>query len=293
MKPRLLIIGATGFVGSHWARAAADGFDVWRASRHPDDDPQSLAIDITEPPSVDRAFESARPDFVTLLAALSDIDRCQQQRALAEAINHHGAANVARRCAADGARLLFTSTDAVFDGTQGPYREDDPPTPPNWYGETKARAERAIAEVSPDAAIVRLSLVLGHSARPGGNSYLDKVAGNLRAGNQIISPTFELRNPIDVGTLCSILAELTACREATGIFHVGASDKISRYDLARAIALRLDADPALVVAQSEPVPGRAPRGADDFLASTRLPEHCPTPLPTCAQVLDRALASKG
>jgi len=196
---------------------------------------------------------------------------------------------VARRCARSGARLLFTSTDAVFDGEQGIYHEHDPPTPPNWYGMTKARAERAIAELLPGAAIVRLSLVLGRGARPGGNSYLDKVAGNLRAGNEIISPTYEFRNPIDVGTLCAFLSELTARRDATGIFHAGASDKISRYDLARAIAVELKADPRLIVAQDAPVPGRAPRGKDDFLATDRLSEYCDTPVPTCQQVIQRAL----
>lgn len=291
MNPRLLILGASGFVGSRWARAAARHFEVFQAARHvPGDASQWLAVDITDPASVNAAFETVRPQQVTLLAAISDIDRCQREPALAERINVDGARNVAEACARFEARLLYTSTDAVFDGTRGLYREDDPPSPPNFYGETKARAERIIAERLADALIVRLSLVLGTSVSGGGNSYLEKVVGNLRAGNEIISPTYEYRNPLDAGTLAEFLLELTANRQARGIFHAGASDKISRFDLALAIARHVGADERLIVPQTAPVPGRAPRGRDDFLATDRLAAICKTPISTCRKVLARALA---
>ena len=288
MTARLLIIGATGFVGSNLARAAREKFDVCGASRTPPADGSSLAIDITDAASVRAAFERAQPAVVVHLAALSDIDRCQREPEVARAINVDGAVNVATACQHAGARLLFTSTDAVFDGSKGLYREDERPTPANWYGQTKVDAERAIAALVPSAAIIRSSLVLGKSAAAGGNSYLEKVLGNLRAGKPIITPTFEFRNPIDVGTLCGWLLELAEQPTAVGIFHAGASDKMSRYDLARAIAERLGYDPSLIVAQQAPVPGRAPRGTDDFLASVRLPQFCRMPLPTCRDVIEKA-----
>ncbi len=288
-RPRLLIVGATGFVGSRWTLAAEPHFEVWRGSRIAGEADRSLAIDITDRPSVLEAFDRVRPQFVTHLAALSDIDRCERERDLAERINLQGTIHVAECCARSGARMLFTSTDAVFDGTKGIYHEEDPPTPPNWYGQTKARAEKAVAELLPSATIVRLSLVLGRSALGRGNSYLEKVTANLQAGNQIVSPTYEFRNPIDVGTLCAYLLELSSNPDARGIFHVGASDKMSRYELARAIATRLGAEPSLIVPQDSAVPGRAPRGRDDFLATDRLRTVCRTPLPTCQQVIERAI----
>jgi dTDP-4-dehydrorhamnose reductase len=289
MAPRLLIIGASGFVGSRWAQAARKSFEVFRGSRGADPaESDAISIDITDPASVERAFDRVQPRYVTHLAALSDIDRAERERELAEAINYHGAVNVARQCAKRGVRMLYTSTDAVFDGTLGVYHEQDPPTPLNWYGQTKARAEQAVAELLPSAQIVRLSLVLGISALGGGNSYLEKVKGNLKAGNPIVSPTFEYRNPIDVGTLCEFLLELTPNAQATGIFHIGASDKMSRYDLARGIAQSLGANVNLIVAQQEPVPGRAPRGRDDFLATDRLRAACRTPVPSCLEVIERA-----
>jgi dTDP-4-dehydrorhamnose reductase len=131
--------------------------------------------------------------------------------------------------------------------------------------------------------------VLGRSETPGGNSYLDKVMANLEAGNQIPAATFEFRNPIDVGTLCTFLLELAERPDASGIFHVGASDKMSRYELTRAVAEELGYDPQLVVPQDSPPSGRAPRGADDFLATDRVRQYCQTPVPTCRQVIQRAV----
>ena len=93
MKPRLLILGASGFVGSQWAAAARANFDVTCAARRPTTgDPNWLAMDITDPASVRAAFDAVRPQHVTLLAALSDIDRCQREPQLAEQINVDGAA---------------------------------------------------------------------------------------------------------------------------------------------------------------------------------------------------------
>ncbi len=290
MKPPLLVIGASGFVGSNLARAVGGAFDVWRGSRRAAAGSQSVAMDITDADSVRAAFDAAQPRFVALLAALSDIDRAERERDVATTINVQGAIHVAEACAASGTRLLYTSTDAVFDGERPPYRETDPPTPCNWYGQTKAEAEQAILERLPTAAIVRLSLVLGRSALPGGNSYLEKVSGNLAAGNDIISPTYEFRNPLDVGTLCQMLLELVQNEHATGVIHAGASDKMSRYELAKFIAKGLHADERLIVAQEQPVASRAPRGRDTFLATERLRELCQTPVPTCAEVVERALA---
>jgi dTDP-4-dehydrorhamnose reductase len=290
MQPRLLIIGATGFIGSRLAERAQQQFTVSCGSRHPTADDRSIEIDIANPDGVRHAFERTRPDFVIHLATMSDIDRCERERDLAKRINYHGTVNVVRQCADRGARLLFTSSDAVFAGTKGIYYETDDPSPLNWYGQTKALAERAIAEILPSALIVRPSLVLGVSMVPGGNSYLDKVVGNLKAGNSILAPTVEFRNPIDVCTLCDFLLELLPQANISGAFHAGASDKISRYDLTCAIADRLGYDRTCVVAQNDPVPGRAPRGRDDFLDTSRLRQVCHTGVPNCQQVIERAVS---
>jgi dTDP-4-dehydrorhamnose reductase len=288
-RPRLLVIGAGGFVGSQITRTAAEACDVVAGLRRAAGEAsKSVSIDITQSDSVRAAFDAVRPDAVILTAAMADIDRCEQEQVLAEQVNYFGPLHVARECQRLGARLLFTSTDAVFDGTLAAYPEDSQPTPVNFYGRTKARAEAVIQELLPTAVIVRFSLVLGLSPTPGNNSYVNKLADTLRAGREVRSPSYEFRNPIDVGTLAPLLVKLLR-HDAAGIFHIGSSDKMSRYELARRLAVELGAPPELVRPQTEPIAGRAPRGTDDFLVCARLPHLIGFRVPTCDEVIKRAV----
>jgi len=283
----LLVIGASGFVGAHVVGHAREQCEVIAGLRRPTAE-NHVAIDITDARSVRAAFEQARPDAVILTAALADIDRCEREQDFAEQVNVHGPLHVARECHQRGIKLVFTSTDAVFDGTLHHYPEDAVPTPVNFYGRTKTRAEAGIAEVCPTAAIVRVSLVLGRGLVLGTNSYVDKLAASFAAGKSVLTPTFEFRNPIDVATLARVLIEL-AGRDARGIFHLGASDKMARYELARQIAVALGASPELIEPQDAPSPGRAPRGIDDFLVCERLPKLLGLTLPNCLQVIEKAV----
>jgi dTDP-4-dehydrorhamnose reductase len=304
-RPRLLVIGSTGFVGGWLAQLGRAEWDVIEGARRPAHaesiagEHESVVIDLTKLDSVPAAFDAARPSAVILTAAMADIDRCERERELTDLVNHQGAVAVARECARLGARLIFTSTDAVFDGLAPPYDEDAPPTPVNHYGRTKAAAEAGIRKVLPGAVVARPSLVLGFSAgrqAPTGaggastnNSYLDKFAANMRAGKSVITPTGELRNPIDVGTFARALLDLADRPVAAGVFHIGASDKMTRYELARGLAAELGCSPDLVLPQTESPPGRAPRGRDDFLACRHLAELTGFVVPTCKQVIHRAV----
>ena len=138
---RLLIIGASGFLGQHIARKAASAFDVFEADIATPPGEHGLTMDITSDVSVNAGFERVAPDVAILLAAISDIDECERRPEPARAVNVRGAEHVADACAHSGARLVFTSSAAVFDGTQHGYNESDPPTPLSVYGSTKALAE--------------------------------------------------------------------------------------------------------------------------------------------------------
>ena len=287
-RPRFLIIGAHGFVGEHLALRAAERYQVVRADLRASSD-QEIAIDITRPESVRAAFDRARPSVVALLAALSDIDQCEREPELAEIINVNGPEFVARECARMGARLIYTSSAAVFDGSQHRYLESVPPTPVSVYGRTKAAAEVRILALSPDAILLRIALVLGYGLRPGTNALLDKLQQSFRAGASVVVPVYEYRNPIDVGTLCDLILDLLGRPDARGIFHIGAIDSISRFELVRKLAARMGYSPDLVTPQQEPLAGRAPRGLDHFLVSERLGQYSQRTLPDCAKVVENAL----
>ncbi|MBI1789179.1 MAG: NAD(P)-dependent oxidoreductase [Acidobacteria bacterium] len=275
---RLLILGSRGFLGGRLAALA-------RSSCLLCDD---QGVDITGD-SLRAVFDRTRPEAVVLLAAISDIDRCEREKALAARVNLFGAAGVAVECARTGARLLFTSSAAVFDGEKDAYSEDDPPHPVSYYGETKARAEAAIRGLLPSAVLVRLSLALGFGRTEGTNSLLDKLSESFRAGREVSVPDEEYRNPIDAGAFCRAILDLIGSPEARGVYHIGAADSMSRYELARRLAVRMGYPAGLVVPLRESPPGRAPRGRNHFLLTGRLQEaigFCP---PTCEQVLERCL----
>jgi len=287
-KPNLLVIGARGFLGQHLVQDAKSAFKVFEADLA-GPDWKGLAIDIRSSESIEAGFQKAAPDVVVLLAAISDIDMCESRPEMAEEINVRGVARVVQACARSGARLLFTSSAAVFDGKRHGYGESDVPTPVSVYGRTKALAEDLITKALPSAIILRLALVLGFAERPGTNAMLNKLAEKLRAGESVSLPTFEFRNPIDARTLVDYMLELHESPATGGVFHVGADEPISRFELGRRLAEKLGFSRDLVQPEFTPPPGRAPRGRDHFLLTDKIRAACRTPVPDCDIVIERAV----
>jgi len=284
-KPRALIIGARGFLGAYLVEAAKPCFQVLRGERRGGSSGDA-AIDITDASSIRRAFEDLNPDAVLLVAAMSDIDRCEAQPAEAFAANVRGPEIVANECARTNARLLFTSTAAVFDGTKHGYREEDSVCPLSVYGVMKAQAETSVRSLIPSAVIVRISLIIGLAKAVGTNSALDSLLAKWNARIPVCVPTAEVRNPIHAGLLSSIMIRLLTT-SAQGIFHIGACDSMSRYELAAHIASLAGFPDDLVLPQKEPIPGRAPRGKDHFLISEKVENLCGIKIPGCEHQIVR------
>jgi dTDP-4-dehydrorhamnose reductase len=285
---RLLIIGANGFLGQHIARRAASTFEVFEADVTAPAGDKGLSMDVTSADSVKAGFERAAPDVAILLAAISDIDECERRPELAQAVNVRGAEHVAEACARCGARLVFTSSAAVFDGTRHGYCESDARTPLSVYGTTKALAEDTISRRLPTALILRLALVIGFAEGSGTNAMLNKFAARLRAGESVSFPDYEYRNPIDAETLSCFMLELLRGGTA-GIFHVGATESVSRFELGVRLAEKMGFAPRLVQPQTQPLPGRAPRGLDHFLLTGKVGATCRTPVPSCGEIIERAI----
>jgi dTDP-4-dehydrorhamnose reductase len=271
-------------------QAAADTLEVIRGDRRGTGQPGSVQVDIADASSVGRAFRQAQPDFVLLLAAMSDIDRCEVLPEEAFATNARGAENVANACARANARLLFTSSAAVFDGSKHGYREEDAIGPLSVYGKTKAWAEKAVMALTPSALIIRFALVLGFARKSGTNAMLDSVLGKWKAGEPVLFPTREMRNPIDAASLSKMMIAMLAHHHDRGLYHVGASDSISRYELGKRLAVRAGVSPDLVRPQDDPIPGRAPRGEDHFLLTEKIRRVYNLEVESCDQVIERCFA---
>jgi dTDP-4-dehydrorhamnose reductase len=248
---KLLVTGGRGYLGRELIRLAPSfGWDV-RATwwlNAPQGDAEWVHLDVRDEDAVRAA--AAGVDAV--------IHTAYRQAEDAWSINVEGSAAVA--AAARGARLVHLSSDIVFDGTRGRYREDDAVAPVHAYGRSKAEAERRVAELHPEAAIVRTSLIYGGSER----GPQERLA--LEGRRFFVD---EIRSPVQVEDLARALLELVPL-DYSGPLHMAGADDISRYDL----AVLLGADPARIE-RAHTTPDRAPNASLDSsrvagLVQTRL-----------------------
>jgi len=219
---RVLIFGATGMLGKALMR-------VWK-----DDEVAGLGsgnADIRIPAEVEAQVQSTRPDWIVLSAAYTDVDGCELNPQLATAVNTFGATNVAKAAAKLGAKLLFLSTDYVFDGTNTtPYKTSDLRKPINSYGESKAEAERKILEVLPQGCIVRTSWLFG----AGGKCFPDTILKLAATRPQIEVVNDQRGCPTYTDDLASAIVQL--CRaNAEGLIHVTNSGECTWYEFAREV----------------------------------------------------------
>ena len=158
---RALVIGAPGLVGKALVHSLdARGADVLGTYRSRPADGM-VALDVADASEVQSVVQSYQPTVVFLTAALTAVDYCEDHREEAWRVNVHGPATVARESAQVGAKLVFYSTEYVFDGLDGPYGEKDPLHPLGAYAQSKAAGEKAIQTALDDALILRTTVVFG------------------------------------------------------------------------------------------------------------------------------------
>lgn len=225
---RLLVTGASGYLGRAVAAAAADaGWEVLGATHSA---PGPAQLDVRDASAVRALVQEFGPTAIVHTAY-------QQDGPDAHAVTVDGSANVAAAARAAGARLVHVSTDVVFDGRAGrPYTEKDPPSPCTPYGAAKADAELAVDAACPGACLVRPSLIVGGD----GSSRHEQLALDVAAGRlELAFFVDEIRCPVHVGDLAAALLELAGGSSA-GPLHVTGTDAVSRLELARLVTGRTD-----------------------------------------------------
>jgi dTDP-4-dehydrorhamnose reductase len=259
---KLLIVGGFGFIGGNIAKRALRSVDVVIGSRRGHPGFESFPYcrtDITKPEDVRAVMDEVKPDVVINAAAISDIDFAEKNREVARQVNVLGARYLAEVCERHDARFLFFSSDAVFDGNRDRYLEDDAVNPLNYYGKTKAEAERTVLSIAGNTVVVRVSLVLGYPATgTGGNAFYLPLERRLQGGEEAAFPNDEYRTPVDVITLADSVLELSE-NDYRGIIHIGSTASISRYELAQRVAIAMGYDPDLIKPGEKRGADRAPR----------------------------------
>jgi dTDP-4-dehydrorhamnose reductase len=236
---KAVVIGASGQVGGHLLHAlGADAAGTFHANAvdglHP--------LDARDPDAVLRLVRALGADVVYLPASEPNVDLCEREPEATAAVNVGIAAATAAACREAGARLVFFSTDYVFDGTAGPYTEDDEPRPLSEYGRQKLAGERLALEV-PGSIVVRTAVVYGWE-RQRKNFVVRLIEGNRR-GDRWRVPADQVGSPTYAPNLAEAVAALVRA-DATGVYHVAGSEAASRFAFAQEAATVFGLDGGLI-----------------------------------------------
>jgi dTDP-4-dehydrorhamnose reductase len=269
---RIVLTGASGQLGAYLVdellRAGHD-VDPWTGETK--GTLRGLAfrpIDLTDEVKLQVALADVDPDVVVHAAAMSGAEAVQRDPEMGNAVNVKATRRLARWCRDRGRRLVFTSTDLVFDGSRSWYHESDEPRPILAYGQTKVLAEQAVLDV-PGGLIARLSLMYGPSLS-GREGFFDRALAMMRTGRPREFFADEFRTPLDYRTAARTLVLLAEAKFA-GIVHVGGRERVSRFELMSRAAGALEIDKSLIRAnRREAVTLVEPRPADVSLDTSRL-----------------------
>ncbi len=229
MQP-VLVTGVSGFIGGQVWGDLADHDDVWgiygATGRVPLKPERQLFADLTAPDTIVKIVREMKPRCIVHLAALSMPATCRKQALLAWRVNHVATRHLGMVTEEVGSRIILASSDQVFDGAKGNYREGDPPFPLNVYGETKKAAERSTFALVSNAVVTRFNNCYGRP-KYRGTSFSEWVLEKDKRGEPITLFRDQFRSPIDVVSLSNIIIELID-HPFKGLIHLGGANRIDR-----------------------------------------------------------------
>ena len=278
---KLLITGASGFLGWNLCKAASRNWDVVGTMfNHQLEIPKCtiIRVDLVNYKAIKDLLYSTKPQAIIHAAAQSDPNYCQNYRAESQRINIDAAVNLAGLCTDLNIPYVFVSSDLVFDGLNPPYREDSPVSPVSFYGEQKAMAESKILDRCPLSIVARLPLMFGYPG-PVAFSFLQPMIENMQNGKKLTLFTDEFRTPTS-GHSAAIGLLQVIDYTYHDIIHLGGVERVSRYEFGRMVAEEFGLPTGNIVAcKRSDFSMSAPRPPDVSLDSSKAIEFGFEPLP--------------
>lgn len=202
------------------------------------------AVDLLHPGDLQDLIATREPEVVFHAAGLTDVDACERDPVTAYALNVRSFESAALGCREAGARLIALSTDYVFDGDHGPYRETDVPNPRGVYSRTKRLGEEAALLLNPDTAVCRVAVVF--SGVPGSRrTFADSTLEALQAGKRVKAFHDQWVSPSLASSSAALCIAVWKSGQG-GLWHCSGSEVVDRVDFCRRLARKLGADEALV-----------------------------------------------
>ncbi len=228
-----LIIGASGQVGEHlFQYAMTSGLEAI-GTYYSFPVPGLYPLDLRQTEEVNFLLRRVRPAVVYVPASLTHVDYCESHPEESYAINVRGICNLVQATRSLGAKLVYFSSDYIFDGKAGPYREEDPANPLSVYGQHKLLAEHYIALHAENYLIIRTTWVYGWERQ--GKNFVLRLIRNLREGKEVKVPVDQVGSPTYGPNLAQAVLELVQ-REVVGVYNVAGPERVNRYAFACASA---------------------------------------------------------
>jgi len=228
---KTLILGASGLVGGYLYREFASCGEV-KGTTFPQSRKNLLILDIRDKSALIRLFSEYRPGLVLCPAAISNVEYCEKHPAETKQINVDGIRNVIQQVKDNRAKLIFFSSEYIFDGANGPYSEDDNPAPLNEYGRQKLEVEEIVKGELADYIIARTTVVYGWEME--GKNFVMQMLQNLGKGVPMNVPVDQLSSPTYAGDLACVVKDLVR-KDEHGIFNIVGNRVISRYAFAKIV----------------------------------------------------------
>jgi dTDP-4-dehydrorhamnose reductase len=267
-EQNLLVVGASGLIGGTLLQACI-GLGRTYGTYYTRVKEDLIPLDIRALGQVKTVFRQVQPSLVLLVAAESNVDLCEKDPTSSFSVNVRGTYNIVRQCIDRDAKLVYISTDYVFDGLAGPYSEKNDTSPVNIYGQHKQKAEQIVRQSLNNYLIVRTSLVYGFAPGLRSTNILDCLRRNesySAASDQFNSPTY-------VTDLANGITNLLR-NEKGGTYHLAGPSTCSRYKFARMLSKTFDLDQSLIRSRAE----------NDRLNSNRAPRPR-----RCGLIIDKAI----
>lgn len=244
---RVLVFGLNGLIGWHLFKYCREYFDCSGTFRRrlPEFSGDAFyRVSLQDEAGLRRMIEKTDPHYVLHAWSMCDLDICESLPELAWKVNVQGTETILRALSAAASleKMLYVSTDHVFDGGAGPYHEENQPEPIHVYGRTKRAAEELVLGSGIPALVIRPGLVIGESLQ-GNKGPQDFLLSRLRAGKPVTYFEDEWRTPIRAESLAEECVQLLLS-DQTGIFHVTGSQCYNRYELALRLARENGLEPA-------------------------------------------------
>ena len=244
VKLKFLVTGSAGLVGQQVVKYLSKSNQVF--SCYNESKPEygdSVKMDLKNYELVSSVLTEIKPDVVIHLGAMTGVDICEKEKTAASEINTKATEIIAKECSKLNSFLVYVSTDYVFDGNFGMYKEGDVANPLGFYGKSKLEGEKAVQNFSTNWCIARTSTPFG--LHPTKKSFPMWVIENLQKQKQIDVLIDQFTSPTYIPNLSRMLIEISE-RRITGIIHAAGASKISRYQMASMVSDKLNLDGTLL-----------------------------------------------